>query len=146
MGSHVFSEIFIHLNWHTKADRPLLKGDLEAAVHEFLRERIDATKGVWLHAIGGTLTHVHLAIRIEPFVCISDLVGDIKGACSREMNKRCRRKALEWQRGFGAVSFGHKQLDWVKRYVQDQKQHHQQKEVFDKLERFDTWQENEKPR
>jgi len=146
MGSHVFSEIFIHLNWHTKGDQPLLNDNVRIGVQKFLSERIQATKGVRLHAIGGTATHVHVAVRIEPFVCISDFVGDIKGASSRQMNKHSLRKVLEWQRGFGAVSFGAKQLGWVKRYVENQEEHHRKREVFERLERYDTWEESEKPR
>ena len=146
MSAHVFSDIHIHLNWHTKSDRPMLRGNQEAAVHRFLMDRVGTTKGVALHEIGGTETHVHMAIQIEPFVCISDLVGDLKGACSREINKRIRRKSLEWQRGFGAVSFGRKQLPWVKGYIQRQKEHHGKAEVFDRLEKYDTWDEREKSR
>ena len=104
------------------------------------------TKGVWVEEIGGTATHVHLALRIEPFVCISDLIGDLKGSCARDMNKRSRRKVLEWQRGFGVVRFGRKQLRWVKEYIRKQKEHHQNGQVFGRLERHDTWHEPDKPR
>ena len=124
MSSHVFHEIYLHFNWHTKGDLPLLTSGLEPLVHDFLRGRCRRTKGVYFHGIGGTETHVHLAVNIEPFVCISDLIGDLKGACSFELNRREGRKILEWQRGFGVVSFGKKQLDWVLRYVANQKEHH----------------------
>ena len=71
------------------------------------------------------------------------MVGDLKGSCSREMNKRSRRKALEWQRGFGVVSFGRKQLPWVRAYVRNQKEHHSAGTDMEKLERYHTWDEGE---
>jgi putative transposase len=135
MSAHVFHEIYLHFNWHTKGDSPLLRPDLEAAVHDFLAERCRQTKGVYFHAIGGTVTHVHLAINIEPQICISDLMGDLKGACSYEINQQKRFKALEWQRGFGVVSFGKKQLPWVKDYLARQKEHHQSGRVQPRLEK-----------
>ena len=135
MSSHVFHEIYLHLNWHTKADSPLLTPTVEPIVHKFITERCRKAEGVYFHGIGGTATHVHLAINIEPQVCISDLVGDLKGACSYELNQQKRFKALEWQRGFGVVSFGKKQLGWVQEYIANQKEHHAAGKIQRRLEK-----------
>ncbi|HUY93414.1 MAG TPA: IS200/IS605 family transposase [Pirellulales bacterium] len=106
MSNHVFHEIYLHINWHAKSNHPLLTAKLEPLVHDFVRQRCRQTKGVYLHGVNGTATHVHLAVNLEPSVCISDLIGELKGACSYEMNRQARYKAIEWQRGFGVVSFG----------------------------------------
>ena len=135
MSGHVFHEIYLHINWHTKESRSLLTASLEPEVHQFIRERIQHTRGVYFHGIGGTATHIHLAVNIEPFVTISDVVGDIKGACSHDINKSRHMKALEWQRGFGVVSFGKRQLAWVLRYIVNQKEHHAKGTIQDRLER-----------
>jgi putative transposase len=135
MASHVFHEIYLHINWHTKNDQRLLTPKVEPLVHNFLRERCRATPGVYLHEVGGTEDHVHLAINIEPFVTISDLIGELKGASSHAINEQMRYKALEWQRGYGVVSFGRKQLDWVVAYVRNQKQHHAEGSTHHRLER-----------
>lgn len=124
MSSHVFHEIYLHFNWHTKNDVPLLTPRIEIAVHDLLRERCKKTRGVYLHGVNGTETHVHLAINIEPFVTISDLVKELKGSSSYDLNKQERSKRLEWQRGFGVVSFGKQQLPWVLEYIAKQKEHH----------------------
>src|SRR5262245_52779502 len=89
-----------------------LTGDLEMLAYRELQEKCRRIKGAYLHGIGGTDTHVHLALNIEPFVTISDLVQELKGASSFEVNKRMNRKALEWQRGYGVISFGKRNLDW----------------------------------
>jgi putative transposase len=94
-------------------------------------------KGVYLHEIGGTDDHVHLALSIEPFVTISDMVGELKGASSFEVNKRLARKALEWQRGYGVVSFGRAHLDWVAQYIQNQRSHHDGGAIEVRLEAHD---------
>jgi REP element-mobilizing transposase RayT len=131
----VFHEIYLHFNWHTKNDSPLLVPSMELAVHEFLRGRCGQMKGVYFHAAGGTPTHVHLAVNIEPSVCISDMVGELKGACSHEMNQQRRMKALEWQRGFGVISFGKKQLTWVMDYIAHQKEHPAAGRIYKRLEK-----------
>jgi hypothetical protein len=44
-------------------------------------------------------------------------------------------KRLEWQRGFGVVSFGKKQLPWVLQYIARQKEHHAAGRLQPRLER-----------
>ena len=53
MSSHVFHEIYLHINWHTKDDVPLLIPRIEIAVHKLLTDRCKQTRGVYLHAING---------------------------------------------------------------------------------------------
>jgi putative transposase len=124
VSRHVFHEICLHIVWHTKDDQPLLKEDIEQTVRQLLRRRCARTKGVFLHGIGGRQTHVHLAVSLEPLVNISDFVNDLKGASSREINKRKGFKALYWHRGFGVVSFGRKNPAFVLAYIAKQKEHH----------------------
>ena len=136
MASHVFHEICLHITWHTKDDSPILTPSIEPLAHGLLTERCHQTRGVYLHAINGTPTHVHLAMNIEPQVTISELIGELKGWCSHKVNKQKRMKRLEWQRGFGVVSFGKMQLGWVQSYIARQKEHHASGKTQARLERI----------
>jgi putative transposase len=71
---------------------------------------------------------------MEPHVTISDFVGELKGYSSHEVNKQERMKRLEWQRGFGVVSFGKKNLRWVQDYIARQKEHHATGQLHERLE------------
>jgi len=63
MSSHVFHEIYLHLNWHTKGDLPLLNGDLEILAHRQLQDKCRRVKGAYLHGLGGTDTcHARLEV------------------------------------------------------------------------------------
>ena len=134
MASHVFSDVFLHINWHTKGDYPSLQGQVEQLTHALVRDEAERMKGVLLHKLGGTDNHVHLAVEIEPFVKISDLVQELKGASSFEVNRRMGHKALEWQRGYGVVSFGRKHLPWISDYIERQREHHATNRVHERLE------------
>jgi putative transposase len=140
MSRNYYSEIHLHITWHTKESAPLLTPDVEQFVHRYLRQRLINTPGVFVHEIGGTETHVHLAITIAPTVFISELIGRMKGASSHESNKQfaCGGKALEWQAGYGVVSFGTRAMEWVCEYIRNQKEHHSQNTVHDRLERIMT--------
>lgn len=136
MSAHVFHEIYLHLNWHVKDDRRTLTNDIEPLAHRMIRQRCQQTQGVYFHGIGGTETHIHLAINIEPHATISELVKDLKGGSSHDTNKQIGEKFLYWQRGYGVVSFGKNNLEWVLRYIANQKEHHANQAVQDRLERI----------
>ena len=109
-------------------------GDVEMFVHNYLRNRCRQTSGVYFEDIGGTDTHVHLAIRIEPHIAIADLIGELKGASSHETNQHLKRKLIAWQRGYGVVSFGRRNLKWVQAYIANQRQHHAKGTTVKRLE------------
>ena len=72
--------------------------------------------------------HVHILIGLKPTISISDLVRDIKTNSSKFINeKQWHRENFAWQEGFGAFSYGHSQLDYVVRYIENQETHHRKK-------------------
>ncbi len=143
MSSHVYHEILIHLNWLTKHDQPLLRGRTEELAHRALQDKASRMKGVKLHELGGTDDHVHLAVQIEPFVTVSELAQELKGASAFEANQVLRHKALEWQRGYGVVSFGRRHLPWVIQYIQHQRAHHARGTIHERLETHEPVGESE---
>ncbi len=145
MSSHVFHEIYLRFNWHVKEDRQILTAELEPVVHDFIIQRCRKTKGVYFHGIGGTETHVHLAVNIEPQVTISELIQNLKGGSSHDTNLAKGSAVLNWQRGYGVVSFGRNNLDWVLKYIGSQKQHHAAGSEQDRLERTTDYEDETPP-
>jgi putative transposase len=138
MSRNYYSEINLHITWHTKESQPLLIPKVEAVVHHYLRGRCINTEGAFIHEIGGIETHVHLCLSLAPTILISELIGQLKGSSSHEANQKLgdARKVLEWQAGYGVVSFGTKDLTWVKAYVRDQRRRHARGAVEERLERI----------
>jgi putative transposase len=136
MSRNYCSEINLHIVWHTGQSSPLLTPSVEPLAHRELRHKIVDWPGAYVHEIGGTETHVHLSVSIAPTITISEFIGQLKGASSHEVNQSLSRKALNWQAGYGVVSIGTKDPDWVNEYIRRQKEHHAQSAVFDRLERI----------
>jgi len=84
---------------------------------------------------------VHVVFSIEPSVCISELLGALKGGSSHDINEEAKRISLQWQRGYGVVSFGRKNLPWVLDHVARQREHHASGAVHERLERYDHGEE-----
>jgi REP element-mobilizing transposase RayT len=141
MSSHFYHEIFLHLNWHTKENRALLRGRVEQLTYQVLTDKCRHAKGVYLHGLGGTDDHVHLALSLEPSVTLSELVQKLKGGTSHDVNQLLAQKLLEWQRGYGVVSFGKAHLDWVLDYIKHQREHHASGRLEARLEMWEATQE-----
>jgi putative transposase len=145
MPNNVYSEINLHLTWHTKLNAASIDATIESRLYHYLEHRILKARGVQFHAIGGTEDHVHLAVSVPPTLLISDWVGDLKGASAYYINHEVvNRKLLVWQAGYGVVCFGTEQLNWVIRYIRNQKLHHARGTTHARLERI-TSDENESP-
>ncbi len=132
--SHVYNRIFLHITWHCLADEPCITSSIEEPLFEFLKDHCVMNKGVHFKGLGGTSTHIHLVIQLEPHVEISTFVGKLKGASAHSLNKRFGQNTLRWQRGFGVVSFAEKHLDFILEYVHNQKEHHRTKTLREILE------------
>jgi putative transposase len=136
MSHNYYSEINLHYTWHTKESAPLLTPEVEEMVFAALREKATKLGGICIHELGAIPTHIHMALSMEPTWKPSELVGELKGYSSHEVNRRLGlgRKLLQWQSGYGVVSFGTKDLPWVCEYVRNQKEHHASGNVHERLE------------
>ena len=139
MPRNVYSEINLHITWHTKQRAAVIVDAIERQLHEYLQQRIRQTPHVICRALGGTADHLHLAVTVPPTLLVSDWIGQLKGASAHYINHQvANRKILGWQSGYGIVSFGTRDLPWVVSYVRNQRQHHGQGTVHQRLEQTEV--------
>lgn len=131
MSVRAYAEINFHITWHTKNSFPFITDKLEPDLYAFIKDRIVRMPNVYFHAIGGMPDHMHLGLSFQPPFGIDRWIGEIKGTSSHEFGKQ-----LQWQNGYGIVSFGTKDLDWVCEYIRNQKGHHRRGTIHDRLDRI----------
>jgi REP element-mobilizing transposase RayT len=118
MSTRAYSEINLHFTWHVKESLPIITEAIEPRLHRYIKSYALQAKGVIFHEIGGIETHVHIAVTIPPTLLISDWIGKLKGSSSHYVNHELvNRKLLDWQVGYGVVSFGTKDLERVINYI-----------------------------
>jgi REP element-mobilizing transposase RayT len=86
--------------------------------------------------VGGIEDHIHLVVSVPPGLLMSEWIGKLKGGSSFHINQTASHKLLQWQRGYGIVSFGTKDLPWVTSYVLNQKEHHKKGTTHERLEKI----------
>ena len=144
MSRRSYSEINLHFVWHVKSSLSIITREIEPPLHRYIRSYALQSSDLIFHEIGGTETHVHAAVTIPPTLLISDWIGKLKGASSHHVNhKVANRKLLDWQTGYGVVSFGTRDLEWVVNYIRNQKEHHQRGTTVERLERITHDEEDE---
>jgi len=138
MSRNYYSEINLHIVWHTKNSSPLLTPTIEPVAYRMLRKRIVDTPGAFVHEVGGIETHVHIAVSVPPTLTPSEWIGKLKGGTSHDVNQQTdtHDKVLQWQAGYGIVSFGTKDLPWVIAYIKGQREHHANSTEVDRLEQI----------
>ena len=78
---------------------------IESRLFQFVTHKILETPGMLLHAIGAVEDHMHISISPPPTIKPSEWIGKLKGSSSHHINQLFGHKTLEWQHGYGIVSF-----------------------------------------
>lgn len=119
--AHTYAANFIHCIFSTKDRRPLIPADRTAELYAYLGG-IAHGEGFSLIAAGGTANHVHLLFVLPAPISLAEAVQKLKGSSSRWMGK-----GFSWQEGYGAFSVSPSQVPVVKRYIQNQEEHHRKR-------------------
>lgn len=84
--------------------------------------------------IGGMPDHVHILARFKADASVAEMIRKIKSPSSKWMNERPdARERFEWQGGYGAFSVSESRLPAVRKYIQNQKEHHARISFRDEL-------------
>jgi REP element-mobilizing transposase RayT len=124
-----YTKLFVHLVWTTWDRMPAIDSELERVIYACILDKCLELKCEAL-AIGGIEDHVHLLAEMRPSVCVSTLVGEVKGASSHLVNHALRPGVeFKWQGAYGAFSVSERALPKVEMYVRGQKEHHRNRSV-----------------
>ena len=127
-------QLYLHIIFCTKNRNPLLSVTLEASLYSFIWSVVinnDCTPLM----INGMPDHIHLLLKMDSKISLSDLMRLIKGKSSRFLNENYKfLDGFEWQRGYGAFSVSSKDVDRVSVYIKNQKEHHREGSIIEELE------------
>jgi len=142
-----YSQIYIHIIFAVQKRQYLLQKPWQQEIYKYITEII-SSKGQKLIAINGMEDHIHIFVGLKPDFRVSDLVRDIKNNSTKFINsKNWLPFNFAWQKGYGAFSHSHSQVEKVYHYILNQEIHHSKKsfkeEYLEVLRRFNV-EHNEK--
>ena len=124
MAGKAYKSIYYHIVFATKERQSFLTEEMREQVYHFIWNKCKRLE-FYLHKIGGIEDHVHVLIYIPPKVAVADAIGQLKGSSSYHVNNELAGdEILYWHRGYGAITVSEENVDKVKGYIENQREHH----------------------
>ena len=134
MGS--FTQLTYHVVFSTKYRQPVIAPSFRDRLYEYVAGTLRGKQG---HAIeiGGTRDHIHILTRLSPTLAVADVIRDVKSSASKWIGELPEaRFPFAWQKGYSAFTVSYWQIDSVRRYIQNQDEHHRQRSFQEEYVEF----------
>jgi putative transposase len=122
-----YVRIWVHIVFGTKSRVPFLTRDIKDKVISHIIDNA-RQKEIYIDTINGSVDHMHCLVSLGIEQNIAKVVNLIKGESSYWINKnKITPSKFEWADEYFAVSVSESQLSVVRKYIQDQEDHHHKK-------------------
>jgi REP element-mobilizing transposase RayT len=130
------SAVYVHLTFSTKDRFPYLRDEqLQIDLHSYLGEtskRLDCPP----IRVGGVEDHVHILARFGRSITQAEWVKELKRVSNLWLKSEGGLQLFQWQAGYADFSVSASNLDAVRRYIENQKEHHNRMSYQDEVRRF----------
>lgn len=128
-----YSKILLHAVFSTKQRKAQIKPVLQPRLFEYMGGLVRAKKGVLL-AIGGMPDHVHLLLRWRTDATVADLMRTVKARSSSWIHETFSGfDAFAWQEGYAVFSVSKSAEADMRRYIENQMEHHAGRDFKEEL-------------
>ena len=129
-----YTQLYLHCVWATWDRRPLITPALESVLYAAIQAKCHALQSP-CQAIGGMPDHVHVLVRLNPTVAVASLFKEIKGSSSHLLTHAAQPgEFFKWQGAYGAFTVSKADVPGVIAYIDHQKQHHADGNLWDEWE------------
>ncbi|RYD78955.1 MAG: IS200/IS605 family transposase [Sphingobacteriales bacterium] len=119
-----FAKIIVHITFSTKNREPLITKNIQSELYAYLAEICNAME-CYAIKIGGYTDHVHILCFLSKKITLIKLVEEVKKRSSKWIKSKGEAfEAFFWQNGYGAFSIHHSQVEMLKKYIENQEEHH----------------------
>ena len=138
MGN-TYTQCYFHLVFAVKNRDALIRKAWKDELEMYITGIVQNHRHKML-APGSMPDHIHILTGYNVNQLLPDLVEEIKTSSNSLIKgKRLSKFKFEWQKGYGAFTHSHSQIDPVAKYILSQEEHHQKKpfkeEYFEMLEK-----------
>jgi REP element-mobilizing transposase RayT len=121
---HSYTHLLSHVIFSTKDRAPTLDADLRSRLYSYMGDIMREIGGSALN-INGTPDHVHLLLLLPGTTSMADAMRVLKTNSSRWIHETYpNRRTFAWQTGYGAFSVSQSNAEEVRRYIDNQEEHH----------------------
>lgn len=130
------TKIWIHIVFSTFERKPLLNDSIRENIFKHIFD-YSKSKDIFIDRINGYVDHVHILLSLSRDQTISKVMQFIKGESSHWINKNnLTKEKFEWQDEYFAVSVSESKLEILKKYIDNQVEHHKTKTFKEEYDDF----------
>lgn len=130
------ARLHIHLVFSTKNREPLISDPVRAALHRYMATVLQ-NLGCAPVLINSVEDHIHLLFDLSRTVAVSQAVEDVKKSSSKWIKTQGPEFAgFAWQAGYGAFAVSESNVEAVRAYIADQREHHRKKTFQEEYRQF----------
>ena len=130
------AQVYIHLVFHTKYSSVTIREEDLPKLFAYI-DGIVVNQNAMVIQIGGVPNHIHILCTLPRIVSMANFVEEIKKCSSRWIKTLdSYYSKFAWQGGYGIFSVSASQVQKVKNYVTNQKEHHRKKTFQEEYEAF----------
>jgi len=130
------ARLHIHLVFSTKNREPVITDAVRSSLHAYMATVLQ-NLGCAPVLINSVEDHAHLLFDLARTVSISQVVEDVKKSSSKWIKTQgAEFAAFAWQSGYGAFAVSESNVESVRQYIANQREHHQKKTFQDEYRAF----------
>ena len=122
MGSSLY-KAYIHIIFGTQNYEKLIPSGTLTNLHSYIAS-ILKKRDCYNICVGGISNHVHILTSLPKTISISEMVKTIKLATHNMLVKKYNITRFTWQNGYAIFSVSPTEIQRVKNYIKNKKNHH----------------------
>ncbi len=130
------ARLHIHLVFSTKNREPIITDSVRSPLHAYMATVLH-NLGCAPVLINSVEDHTHLLFDLARTVSISQVVEDVKKSSSKWIKTQGPEfGAFAWQSGYGAFAVSESNVETVRQYIANQREHHRKKTFQEEYRAF----------
>lgn len=130
------ARLHVHLVFSTKNREHIITDTARSALHAYMATVLQ-NLGCAPVLINSVEDHVHVLFDLARTVAISQVVEDVKKSSSKWIKTQGPElAAFAWQAGYGAFAVSESNVETVREYIANQREHHRKKSFQEEYRAF----------
>ena len=131
---HTYTRLLLHIVFSTKHRFPFLKTQYKSSLYDYIGGTIRGIGGSLIE-IGGVEDHIHILTGVKPTIAPSEFLLKLKPSVTNWAKRNIHNK-FGWQDGYGAFSVADAGIEGLRRFIQNQEEHHRRESFDDEFVRL----------
>lgn len=134
--SQSLARLHIHLVFSTKNREPIITDTVRSSLHAYVGTVLQ-NLGCVPVLINSVEDHAHILFDLARTISISQVVEDVKKSSSKWIKTQGPEfTAFAWQSGYGAFAVSESNVETVRQYIANQREHHHRKTFQEEYRAF----------